>query len=378
MKLQIETMTTLLLISVILLAGCSGCGEKTPPEIIDPSNQAAYGPVAANSREPVELPPFPDPSLEQTIEMFKAELKVAKGYTEMLERKQKAVDNPDLLFDPLFEVPETIFPHHSPGDIPDYFLYENRIYARTPFRILLETERGKEETGTVYYYYTKEQEERMEALPNAPPDAAVTRKKYEIMLENVDPFYAARYVCSHYRPFPPTFKVDFAARAMRAYPDSVEAMRLWAHAHEPGAAQISAYKQLLKKFPNSALGHYELAESYRSLNIDNLFNEKKEDPQLYKLAIEHWKKASQLDSRIPFYRKVIGDCYAELEQWEKALAVYQALPALFYLTGPDIYFNVAQEVVYSERTGKPFYHPFGIPDPRKKQHPAELNKETQQ
>ena len=36
MKLQIETMTALLMLAVILLAGCSGCGQEIAPETCRP------------------------------------------------------------------------------------------------------------------------------------------------------------------------------------------------------------------------------------------------------------------------------------------------------------------------------------------------------
>ena len=93
MKLRTTYFKTLLLIAVILLDGCSGCGQKTALKGIEPqedyNNQSKYGPVAANTREPVELPPFPEPSFERLIEQFKADVAANRGNPEVLKRKKK-------------------------------------------------------------------------------------------------------------------------------------------------------------------------------------------------------------------------------------------------------------------------------------------------
>ncbi len=349
MKFHIQLLTTLLAFAVILLTGCSGYGIKTPPEIIDPSNQAAHSIVAANSRKPVELPPFPEPSFKQVIEIFKTDVKEAIGYSEVTERKQKVIDNPDMIYHII--VPETV-PKTSKGTV---YFYENRVYGHKPVRVLPDTEKGKpiligqhgrpplEYTGKVYYY-TKEQEERMIAGPKTLSEKERARREYEIILENVEPLDAARYVHSKGSSAPAGMALYFAERAMRKYPDSVEAMRLWAEAHELGAAQITTYKQLLEKFPNSAIGHYELAINYMLGDVGE-----------YELAIEHLKKASLLDNRLPLYNERLAECYFRLKQWEKALAVYQAAPLQRSFYAPhDIY--TAQAIVYFERTGHTSLH----------------------
>ncbi|RKU09699.1 hypothetical protein C6501_14950 [Candidatus Poribacteria bacterium] len=350
MKLRIEHFTYLLTLIVILLAGCNGCGQKSPSEIVDPSFQSDYSLAAANSRKLVKLPPFPEPSFEQLIEMFKADVKESGGDPDMDDRKYDVIENPELLWKEGFIVPKDAW------ELPVYF-YEHRSYRHKPVMILHESEKGKrklterdyehqplrEYTGKVYYY-TKEQQDRWLTLPDTLSSDERRRKKYEIMLENVDPLDAARYMCSEGMPIPQTLGVEYAARAMRAYPDSVEAMRLWANAHYPFAARIAPYKQLLKKFPNSAMGHYELARVY-------MYHD---DVPEYELAIEHLKKASLLDSRLPLYNQDLGYCYAKLGEWEKSLAVYQGSPTVTYgWTGPPSYtaFRKVQYILKLEHTG---------------------------
>ncbi len=143
MKIRIEILTTLLLTTVTLLAGCSGCGQKTAPEHADPYNQAEHGPVAANSRKPVKLT-IVEPSFERLIEQFKADVTENKGDPEMLKRKRKAIANPDILWDGIgFEVPPTLNFDEIPRP-PGYNPTRDEIVIRSPF------ERGKPIRG-VYH-----------------------------------------------------------------------------------------------------------------------------------------------------------------------------------------------------------------------------------
>ena len=67
---QIERLILLLIVSVILIGGCTGCEEsRIAHQVIgiepvdDYRDQSQFGPVKANARELVELPPFPNPHL---------------------------------------------------------------------------------------------------------------------------------------------------------------------------------------------------------------------------------------------------------------------------------------------------------------------------
>ncbi len=88
MNIQVQTLTTLLLLGVILLAGCSVLGIITGKAAIEAYNQADFGPVSQDSRVPFELPPYSDPSFESLIEQFKADVAANEGY---LDNKKRAI-----------------------------------------------------------------------------------------------------------------------------------------------------------------------------------------------------------------------------------------------------------------------------------------------
>lgn len=102
---HIERFVLLFIVSVILIAGCTGCEEARMMQQvigIEPSDdyrdQSQFGPVKANSREPIELPPFPEPSFAALIERFKADVAANRGDPEVLSRKKQVIDNPESLW----------------------------------------------------------------------------------------------------------------------------------------------------------------------------------------------------------------------------------------------------------------------------------------
>ena len=73
-------------------------------------NQAVYGPVAANSREPIKLPPYPDPSFDRLIDLFMID--VANKIDDnpvMRKRKREVLANPDLLWNQAMFVPIGVY-----------------------------------------------------------------------------------------------------------------------------------------------------------------------------------------------------------------------------------------------------------------------------
>ena len=359
MKIRIEILTTLLLTTVTLLAGCSGCGQKTAPEHADPYNQAAYGPVAANSRKPVKLT-IVEPSFERLIEQFKADVTENKGDPEMLKRKRKAIANPDILWDGIgFEVPPTLNFDEIPRP-PGYNPTRDEIVIRSPF------ERGKPIRG-VYHpwehdkeiypfagkiiYITKEQKERKDAArqnwhnanPNSRADVDYYREQYAITFEGIDTLTAAKYLSQFSDPDHPSTKIigiEYAARAMREHPNSVEAMRIWVKCH-PEDQKIEAYQQLLSKFPYDAFAHEQIAGYYY----------REEDTVS---ALDHMLKACQLDSRIAKTNDLLAKCYFKLSEWEKAVAAYQGMD---YFVSPNFLFESpdkitkAKDEVHKQRKG---------------------------
>ena len=359
MKLRIENLATLLLIVAMLLDGCSGCGQKTAPEHADPYNQAAYGPVAANSRKPVKLT-IVEPSFERLIEQFKADVTENKGDPEMLKRKRKAIANPDILWDGIgFEVPPTLNFDEIPRP-PGYNPTRDEIVIRSPF------ERGKPIRG-VYHpwehdkeiypfagkiiYITKEQKERKDAArqnwhnanPNSRADVDYYREQYAITFEGIDTLTAAKYLSQFSDPDHPSTKIigiEYAARAMREHPNSVEAMRIWVKCH-PEDQKIDAYQQLLSKFPYDAFAHEQIAGYYY----------REEDTVS---ALDHMLKACQLDSRIAKTNDLLAKCYFKLSEWEKAVAAYQGMD---YFVSPNFLFESpdkitkAKDEVHKQRKG---------------------------
>ena len=366
MKLRITYFTTLLLIAVILLDGCSGCGQKTALKGIEPqddyNNQSKYGPVAANTRKPAKLEPYPEPSFENLIEQFKADVAANRGDPEVLARKKQAIENPDLLWRPSFKVPKK--KRQNPRTYPEYNPSADEI------RILTHDKKGKplrakffdhpgvpngleiEFTGKAYYL-TEEQEERMKLVLHSDdlPQDERQRKYYKIMFEGIDTFTAARYLSEKTASIAETIGLEYAGRAMREHPNSLEAIHLWAKCvpWEPIEDKRDAYEKLLVKFPNDASAHSILGFIYWShLN----------SPEL---AIPHYQKSIQLDSRGEAGKKHwLAFCYEKLGVYEKAVAVYQSISEI-NTYGPRgntilMSLNYVQDVVYKQRTGRSFYN----------------------
>ena len=361
MKFHIEKLTPFLLLVVLFLWGCAGCGQKTALKGIEPQDdyneQSKYGPVSANTRKPAKLDPFPEPSFENLIEQFKADVAANRGDPAVLARKKQAIDNPDLLWRPGFCVPNTNYqdPRFAPGGNP--FTRDIMIQS--------EDQKGKPILATFgdggdtqyefkgkVFYITKDQEKRSAAISHSYdlPIEERIRKSYEIELEGINTFTAAKYLSKETASVAQTIGLEYAERAVRENPNSVEAMSIWAGCvpWEPIEDKRDAYEDLLAKFPNDANAHSTLGYIYhRELS----------SPEL---AIPHYQKAIQLDSRHESFSKArLASCYETLGEWEKAVAVYQSI-SVVDTYGPRGYtvpmsLNYVQDVVYKQRIGRSFY-----------------------
>ncbi len=356
MKLRIENFTTLLMVAVILLSGCSGCEQKTALKGIEPQDdyneQSKYGPVAANTRKQVELPPFPEPSFERLIEQFKADVAANRGNPEVLKRKKEAIADPDLLWQPHFRVPVS---DSSDPELRGADPFDDKI------RILSHDQKGKPIRDKVYdtsgfptgevieftgkvIYTTKDQEERISDLwrkqARVLADVDHYRKLYAFLFEDINTFTAAKYLADLGSDIAQSIGLEYAERAMREHPDSVEAMFIWTQCHPP-EQRLAAYRQLLSKFPNAAFAHENIAYYY-------YYDE--DDPVI---ALAHIQRACQLDSRIAKKNPLLALCYKKLGEWEKAVAAFQGLSWIPFDETQTL--RGAQDQIYKQHHDHSFY-----------------------
>lgn len=347
----------------------AGCAQDTPKEHADPNNQADFGPVPANYRKPVKLPPFPEPSFERLIEQFKADVTANKGDPELLKRKKQAIENPDLLWDYSFKVPHTIKYEDIPrpegynptrDKVRFYYLDDNKnpIVSKFPYESA-----DLPEIKVVYpyigktFYITKEQQERMDALRNTfftqtestsihdSERISYYRNQSAIFYEGIDTLSAAKDLSNTISDAKRVVGLEYAERVMREDPNSVVAARIWVRCH-PSKEQIPAYQKMLSKFPNDAFSHEKIAQSYY---IQDYYEE----------ALLHIQKASQLDSRIAKTNNLLFKCYYALGEWEKAIAAYQGLDYFvddswgshFVIIEFPSKLHIAKDNIYRERYG---------------------------
>ena len=333
----------------------------TDPKLYDPYNQAAWGPVSASSHTPVELPPFEAPSFEKLIEQFKVDVAENRGDPEVLKRKQEAIANPDLLWKPGFSVPpkSTYDPEltlaqrignlKKDGNLMKdavKFLRHDQTIESLRFKTydVPGIPNGKELdfVGEVFWT-TKDQEVRMAAVPRTLPQDAYEQKKYDILLEGIDAFTAAKYLVGT------RWGIAYAELLLRDHPNSVVAMDFWVRSHFNKEKEMRAYEELLKKFPNAAFAYKAMAKHY-------LYDD---DHKHAAAALFYIQKACQLDSRIAIKSPLLAECYAELGQWEASVAAYQGLS--WVLTGfygfPDA-LEKAQDEIYKQHHG---YSGLGFP-----------------
>ncbi len=320
---HIERFILLFIVSVMFLGGCTGCEEARMMQQvigIEPSDdyrdQSQFGPAKANSHEPIELAPFPEPSFAALIERFKADVAANRGEPEVLSRKKQVIDNPELLWNfgtwgiPI-TVPNIFIPDHDPHgnpSRPDDIMFVPISEKGQPI-VLEEDAYGEPKylyLGTVFYL-SEDQQKRIDVIPRIPYNEWV-RQRYEIMLEGINSFTAAKFLLSEGAQVAQSVGIEYAERAIRDYPDSVEAMWVWVNCHTLDQ-RLPVYKKMLTTFPNYAEGHDIIAQHYVYV---------RKEPGL---AVKHAQKSMQLDSRIG--GDILGYCYYLLGEWEKSIAIFQ-------------------------------------------------------
>ncbi len=356
-KIITSRVVILALINCLLFLGCMRVIDQITEEKIDTDTQAEFGPVAGNSRVPYTHPPFPEPSLKKLVAELKAELGIQNGdinvedadaastlynanyqfYTANLmgvgftskdidswikyevhawiERKKRVIANPELLWTPGFVLPPR---GSSPNDSTGYplgKLYDYRVEYGVDFPVSEEQKKRihaiRDEISTKQSAGTMTAEERRQ----------LRRKRQLINVEQADALTAAKLFLqgvssSIAGSISLELSREYAERAFRENPDSVEALHIWVLCQETVKQRETGYRRMLEEFPNSAIAHQELA---LLLYYDLSRPEE---------ALIHIQKAIQLDSRIPRYNYLLAECYGRTGEYEKALAVYQGLPII--------------------------------------------------
>lgn len=341
-----------------LLKGCNSIGDTSL------RNHPYISAKELKSTEPIAVEPFIEPSLERLVAQFKSELGLTEAEiaetAEMLaqdrfmdnlnfmdsrrdanrrqaewdRRKRMVVAKPELLWTPGFILPPTL----DTSELKDNALYDYDLkHDLKP---------------------TKSEEKRVNKLHRQWQNGKITELEYErgraaIITERFPPIIVARLnYDSGSGSVESKVGMEYAELAIAENPDSFEAHHVWAlcyHAYYRGRdyekyeKSLSGFRQLVERFPNSSIAHYELAEyvappSHSPHKI-----------ALSEEALFHVKRAMQLDDRIE-PNHVLAICYSNLGEYEKALAVFQGMSEVTYSYGiqlMDIY--EVQRAVYELR-----------------------------
>jgi tetratricopeptide (TPR) repeat protein len=266
MKLRIETLTTLLMLTIILLTGCSGCAQKSKQQTpIDAAPEAFKKP--ANDDKPTQQEV--DVDTEQDL--------------------QPAIQSPHI--------------------------YQKGGTLLFPFpRPIIPPEVDKRANAEV--------KKRLAALKMAGEDSEI-RKNSEIRkgeniihVEAIGNLAYAQYLAHHwaYRSHP------FSEKALAANPDDYETLLTWVYTYmlELGEnyyddeERVVALRRLHEMNPDHPYILHELAIAIL--------------PQHPEEALRYAKKAQQLEYRYR-WEGIDGMCYFQLGDYEKALTAFERADA---------------------------------------------------
>ena len=352
----------LFFLGILQLFAVKGCNNNNVGIVSDVLHPYTSEEVL-NSRVPVELPPFPEPSLEGLGQQLKAELGVTDAETaadaELIaqereldnlnfmdsrrdlaarqaaweQRKRQVIANPELLWTPGFVLPPTL----DVMELRDKSLYNYEVRQDHEFTI------------------TQEQQKRMSALRNQAQKGEISRDEYvreanKIRVEKLDSLTAAK----HFLTYAGTGSIraelgmEYAARAIRENPDSFEAHHVWTRCNRmfylgtDDAKVIEGHRNLVNRYPNSSIALQELGEVFLFANPTNPRAEE---------ALGYLQRAIQLDDRIERNNSLLAKCYHHLGEYEKALAVYQGMSEVYYGHGGGLLTPIylLQREVYKQR-----------------------------
>ena len=347
---------------LLVVKGCSNEAGKSALDVLHPYITEED----LNSTEPIELPLFPEPSLEGLVAQLKGELgltdaevaadaeRIAQereldivNYMDSRrdltarqaaweERKRLVVAIPELLWKPGFVLPPAL----DVMELRDTSLYN------------YDTKHGDDFT------ITQKQDQRMSDLRTQAQRGEISNEEYErevgkIQVENLDPLTAAKHFLTHSGTgsINAELGMEYAERAIHENPDSFEAHHVWTLCNRlyylgtDDDKVIEGLRNLVDRFPNSSIAFQDLSWALYWLYPD---------PDLYAYpeeALDYVQRAIQLDDRIERNNSLLAICYRKLGEYEKALAVFQGMSEVHYGHGGGLltYIYDVQSKVYKQR-----------------------------
>ncbi len=344
-----------------MLKGCSG--YKDMSNLIHPY----LSEKELKSTDPIKVDPFEEPSLERLVSHLKSELGLTEAEivqtAEMIaqeraadnlnymdsrkdantrrndfdRRKRQVIANPELLWTPGFILPPTL----DVSELNENALYDYKINYSEEIKL------------------SKSQEERRDNLRDQSQKDEITslertHGKAAILAENYPPLTIAKlYLRSSTGSDKAKVGMEYAEMAIRENPDSFEAHHVWALCNRmyylgtDDEKVIAGFRQLVERFPNSSIAHYDLAwnlEVYPVYPIE--LGVVRHHPYAEE-ALSAIQRAIQLDDRIAPNNVTLGNCYVVMGEYEKALAVFQGMPQVYYGHAGGLTFDIyqVQEVV---------------------------------
>ena len=343
----------------LVLFVIKGCRSDTV-SIVSDALHPYTSEAVLNSRVPIELPPFSEPSLEGLVAALQAELGLtdaevaadaeriaqerelgilnyrdsrrdpAARQAAWEQRKRLVVAIPELLWKPGFVLPPAL----NVMELRDTSLYDYRLKDGIKLSIKL----------------SEPQIERIKKLHNRWQDDEITDIEYwrgwaAIVAEQTDSLTVAKIL--YYRGSVGSAQaqlgIEYAERVIQENPDSFEAHHVWAlcnreyYYETDNEKAIEGYRNLVDRFPNSSIALQELSLLTRFTYPEE--------------ALGYIQRAIQLDDRIERNNGILARCYHYLGEYEKALAVYQGMSEVWYghLGGQLTYIYIAQGKVYKQR-----------------------------
>ena len=332
-------------IIIFMLKGCSG--YKDMSNLIHPY----LSEKELKSNDPIKVDPFPEPSLDRLVSHLKSELgiteaEVAPQTAEMIakeraadnlnymdsrkdantrqndfdRRKRQVIANPELLWTPGFILPPTL----DVSELNMNALYDYKIKYDEEIKL------------------SKSQEERTDNLRDQSQKDEITslertRGKAAILAENYPPLTIAKlYLRSSTGSDKSKVGMEYAEMAIRENPDSFEAHHVWALCNRmyylgtDDEKVIAGFRQLVERFPNSSIAHYDLAWNLEVHPVYPIELGVVRHHPYAEEALGAIQRAIQLDDRIARNNATLGNCYVVMGEYEKALAVYQGMPQVYY------------------------------------------------